>query len=733
MEQQETSIRVLIITTQNTINDRSISTALTRFSPEIVTSCTYTPPEPHVYGTAGGTSFILQERPQFIPNREAIRRLFTLHESDMSLCEMLLSWMQSARDPFESGSELFRIDAPVPLGVTFDIILNEVSVDHRVWAQKLLCWVATSLRPLRLEELFWLLRMLDAPQSSDGIQPTTSNLSDRWSYARNTIAHLHGVLKLEGGEVYFRHPGFRIWLLDEASTIYPGAWYHQNYEAERHELLLMTSLQYLTQSKSDEVGWFTYAIEFWIYHYKHAPGAVEMIVDEFFRSRTALGTWLDAYKQLPTPSMKPHRNTRSALAVAAHFGLQSAMSKYPAQDVTDWCQAVLEAARVGNCSVLDLLCRSPLYQFGLGDKALHDITIAASLCDNDEVFRKVVDLIPTPPESTITLNQCVREFEKSGQNVCKEKRDSSENDNTMGDITSGDVQSQEGVKDLENDATEKSKAKASLIWFDGPLLQASKLGLSDIVRKLLSIGANPNPENVSDSTPLQAAAANSHNDTSKLLIEAGAYIDATGSSGHTPLSLAKSADIVTTLLESGAQIDKRTGSSPALPIQVMAESGRYRALEAILNYEDYHKYYQEGSDRHPVNLASRFARKKCLDVLLRHGFNPNVADNDHHAALYHAILTGQITICKSLLENGADPNFAPSGVRPPLHLAIDKKRHDIMGLLLEYGADIELREGDAKKWDRTACEWHPPNIKSLPDILKYCSPSTGTRKPRSTF
>lgn len=92
-----------------------------------------------------------------------------------------------------------------------------------------------------------------------------------------------------------------------------------------------------------------------------------------------------------------------------------------------------------------------------------------------------------------------------------------------------------------------------------PLGVASHFGHEDIVRHLLLNTANPNipSQNGHNVYPLHAALSNDHSSISKMLIEAGAYVNALQNGNTSPLHLAVqngNIDLIILLLENGADI-----------------------------------------------------------------------------------------------------------------------------------------------------------------------------------
>ncbi|KAM3964878.1 ankyrin repeat domain-containing protein 39 [Aphomia sociella] len=75
----------------------------------------------------------------------------------------------------------------------------------------------------------------------------------------------------------------------------------------------------------------------------------------------------------------------------------------------------------------------------------------------------------------------------------------------------------------------------------------------------------------------------------------------------------------------------------------------------------------------------------------------NAADNSGYTPLHYAARTGNIDICKILLQNGANINTqTKSGVATPLHKAASAGKIDMVKFLIQSGATIEMQDVDGQ-------------------------------------
>ncbi|KAM0419066.1 hypothetical protein ACHAPT_012005 [Fusarium lateritium] len=718
----ENTFRLVIVTTHGTKNDEALASALSRFPESIVTSVEYEPPKPQPLKVDQSTALLFQERPQFFwdDHYQQIRDLLAKYQHDEDLYHLLIDWFKSAREPFESGIRLFN--EPFQPGLVFATALAEVPDARRPWAQKLLTWVLTSLRPLRVAEFYWISNyVLRGAEGSNHREPTHEHAT--FHHITNILKYFGGLLVVVYGEIRFSHPETRDWLLNQDNTEDNPVWYLQGSEPERNQVVLENCLSYLCDEGANAASWaqrLPYTIEFWPRHYRQTASADDVTKD-LFEKEALFQRWIEAYVALPTPFLKPHPTSRKLLPVAAHFGFEDLVRSALAEsqhDVETRSQALVEATRAGQLAVTELLVDSLASDLSFDDEYLHKAIKAASFCDDPEVFRKVVKLIPEPlhaipvrnarsqadqpPNEPQSLETGVQEAETNGNQ--SDDKDPSDGKDTV-DNKDADSQSQDKNRTSPDQAPEEAPGTDGphdpFHWLAVPLLQASTSGLDDVITKLLSVGANPNPPkgtHLNEKTPLHRASAYGKISTIKLLVDAGASLVTPRT---TPLLAAISPLAATTLLERGAAVDLKMLDEEQVPVQILSRWGDYLLLDIILQHRDYREYLKEAPEGNPVTQAARYRNRKCLEILLRYGFNPNIPNEDGETALWWTVNNERPDMCRLLLENGADPDLTPEGAVPPLIESVFVKSMDILKLLVEHKADIEKREIPGRGWERT--------------------------------
>ena len=115
-----------------------------------------------------------------------------------------------------------------------------------------------------------------------------------------------------------------------------------------------------------------------------------------------------------------------------------------------------------------------------------------------------------------------------------------------------------------------------------------------------------------------------------------------------------------------------------------------------------------------LKLAARKNLEKCVEVLLEHGADPDVVDNEQYTALHNAV--NNPDILKLLLTKTKNVNMQNQDGETALYLAAERGLTDSALTLLEYGADpnIPNKEGTicahAKNSvpSNTSCPFSPP-------------------------
>ena len=188
------------------------------------------------------------------------------------------------------------------------------------------------------------------------------------------------------------------------------------------------------------------------------------------------------------------------------------------------------------------------------------------------------------------------------------------------------------------------------------LIEASKRGELDMVKKLIQEGTNVNhADNNNGYTPLIFASLSEHLEIVKYLAEHGANVNQADNIGTTPLIWASRAghlEIVKYLVEHGANV----------------------------NYATNYGYT-------PLIMASETIHFEVIKYLVEHGANLNHSTNNGNTPLIFASQYGHLEIVKYLVEHGANVNQASMNGDTPLIWANRYGWDDIVKYLVSRGAD----------------------------------------------
>ena len=165
---------------------------------------------------------------------------------------------------------------------------------------------------------------------------------------------------------------------------------------------------------------------------------------------------------------------------------------------------------------------------------------------------------------------------------------------------------------------------------DAPLLvSAVRDGDVEAVRSLLRQGAYANAAEGDGLSTLHWAARSGEPEIAKILLDAGATVDArTRNGAYTPLheaSKAGNASVARVLLEAGADPAARTTAGGATPLHFAAISGSAAAVEVLLESGAEIDPREGESEQTPLTWAAASNHLETVSALLDGGADPNAA------------------------------------------------------------------------------------------------------------
>lgn len=239
-----------------------------------------------------------------------------------------------------------------------------------------------------------------------------------------------------------------------------------------------------------------------------------------------------------------------------------------------------------------------------------------------------------------------------------------------------------------------SDPNAALLSGESPVMTAARTGAPDVLELLLAAGADPNARGTRDQTALMWAASQGHSEAVRVLLAHGADVDARSENwsqvmavpphadpanqqdvphgGNTALLFsARVGDLASArlLIEAGADVDAvdAMGLSPTV---LAAHSGFGELLDLLL--EAGANPDAAGAGFAALHAAILRRDERAARALLAHGADPNV----------------RITNWTPTRRASADWSIHPSLVgATPFWLAARLSQPDVMRLLAEHGAD----------------------------------------------
>lgn len=197
---------------------------------------------------------------------------------------------------------------------------------------------------------------------------------------------------------------------------------------------------------------------------------------------------------------------------------------------------------------------------------------------------------------------------------------------------------------------------------------------------------------------LQEAAAEGDVETVKSMIAQGVDVDSR-EDGFRKTALHRAAmsghkDIAKLLIDAGARLDAKSGGST--PLHYAVEYGHEDVVRLLLDHgADVSVKDKWGQGRTPLMKAIRSKDKEIVELL-----QAKVAETSIHGAASLGVLAK----VKAFLESGVDVNAKDNQGMTPLHLAAQGGHKEVMELLISKGADVNAKNSEGKTPEDIAAE-----------------------------
>ncbi len=219
------------------------------------------------------------------------------------------------------------------------------------------------------------------------------------------------------------------------------------------------------------------------------------------------------------------------------------------------------------------------------------------------------------------------------------------------------------------------------------LMQASKIGNSSIVKKLLSSGASVNAIDHDGWTPLMYASYSAKPEISSILLAASADPSVVSREGKTALLLAATrgdSETVRLLIACGVDVNAQDAYGKT-PLMAAAAAKSSKAVNLLVDANADVNIRNERRQTALIMATTDDAEFMpgdfhCVRILLERGAEVNVSDENGWTALMGVAYYGDLRLAQLLLQHGAAVNARDEDGRTPVNLAIQTGKTDIANL-----------------------------------------------------
>ena len=237
------------------------------------------------------------------------------------------------------------------------------------------------------------------------------------------------------------------------------------------------------------------------------------------------------------------------------------------------------------------------------------------------------------------------------------------------------------------------------------LVALCSFGETESARELLGKdGVDVDKISLHDRNALMSAALGGHADTVRMLIDAGAKVNASNESGMTALMFAAeggNVDVINALIDRGAEINQTDRGRRTVLMHVADEGNAELVAKLIGLGADIDA--RDNYDGTALIYAVDNGKMDAARVLIEGGADVDAADLDGRTVLMGASYFGDAGTVSLLIRRGANVKAVDTYRRTALHYACEKtvlqrnvpgerSKQPVVELLLDNGAEINARD-----------------------------------------
>jgi ankyrin repeat protein len=181
-------------------------------------------------------------------------------------------------------------------------------------------------------------------------------------------------------------------------------------------------------------------------------------------------------------------------------------------------------------------------------------------------------------------------------------------------------------------------------------------------------------------------------DMVKFLVSRGADVNVKDNYGQTPVQIAAQlddAEIIIHLVSNGAEINIKN-SIGKTPLHDAVAHDQFQIVNYLIS-QDAEINAKDINGKTPLHDAVFDNYSEISAYLVSKGAGFNLKDSDGKAALHYAVINENLDIIKSLVSSGANVNIRDKFNRIPLHFAADKGNLEIAKYLILNGSNINAK------------------------------------------